>query len=315
MEPEQKPSFTAAFQAVATPKEMTGLAYAEGYLNSIHIKGEGAGAALSQKKEREKDHASYMTGIIIHKYDEVTQAADQAMNDLERALNQSKKQLAAYEREIESRTITLADGTAVYYNTQTGLFEEQQEDGTWRTLHQDAQEEAFLLAEENGGMAASRQAKDFAEDVNEKHENIETSIGTMKLELTEIDKAVDAGEISPDEGAVLKEDILTEAETTQTEIDEAMLYHKDMPAVAVQVERPPGALFEQDRPPEGPTTSFVAKSTASAFGDPAYQSALRDTFQNAATREDTVIVPFDQEPSAPTAPLPNNGGAITPPRL
>lgn len=64
MEPEQKPSFTAAFQAVAAPKDMVGLAYAEGYVNSIHVKGEGYSAAFTQKKKPKRTMSAIWPGRL-----------------------------------------------------------------------------------------------------------------------------------------------------------------------------------------------------------------------------------------------------------
>lgn len=167
-----------------------------------------------------------MAGALIRKYDEVSRAANQALNDLERSLEDNKAWLEEYEQEIENNTITLADGTAVYYNAETGLFEEQQEDGTWRAVDQEAQKEALALVEENGGIAASRQAREFADELNEKHERLDLSIETMRLDITDIDKAVETGALSPDEGAALKEDVLARTEITQAEIDEAVLYRE-----------------------------------------------------------------------------------------
>lgn len=308
MEPEQKPSFTAAFQAVAAPKDMVGLAYAEGYVNSIHVKGEGYSAAFTQKKETEKDHVSYMAGALIRKYDEVSRAANQALNDLERSLEDNKAWLEEYEQEIENNTITLADGTAVYYNAETGLFEEQQEDGTWRAVDQEAQKEALALVEENGGIAASRQAREFADELNEKHERLDSSIETMRLDITDIDKAVETGALSPDEGAALKEDVLARTEITQAEIDEAVLYREGGPAAAAQVEPPEDILFTQEAP------ALVSRNTASAFSDPDYQSVLRGPFEAAALGEEQGAVSRDLDEQEPAGPVPGNGGAMAPPR-
>lgn len=312
MEPGQKPSYAAAFQAVASPKDMVNLAYAEGYLNSIHVGVSGHDGALAAKKERERDNVRHISNAVMQSYQQASHRLQASLDGLESGLDDARRQFADMKQDIEDNTVTLSDGTKAYYNLETGRFETQDAEGQWKELDAEGQEEALTRAGEQGGHAATRQAKEFADQMDESLAAIEVSHDEMSAELDEIDRAVEEGRLSREDATDLKESLYERSEERVAALSDLQREMEQMPAYAPvrqEAERE-SALSAQEDPER------ARKGTVSAFADPDYKSALCADFRCAAsgTHDDGPaqqdIAP--EEPSAPAAVQSQNQIAFRP---
>jgi FtsZ-interacting cell division protein ZipA len=123
-----------------------------------------------------------------------------ALNEFSAALDQEQIALDQMAEELEANAITMSDGRKVYFDSETGRYVCQGEDGQWQELENEEDIAEAMARHEGQGKVSTRQDKDKHTRLQQEHDSARWFIVSANDQLDRIEEQVANGDISPAEG-------------------------------------------------------------------------------------------------------------------
>ena len=231
-------------------------------------KREGADQLLQQASDAALE-------TTLQALEQATQEAERALDRLEEKVASIRSKIDAYDRQIEENAIELKDGTKVYFNKETKLFEKKSAEGKWVQLTEDEQKEAMESAKKKEGGFSSKQDR---EKLDKAKTDVNAAVVFLNDKRDQVGKEVDGDDIEAAQTAVKnRESIAVEADRIAESLDivkpPEMVDKQEIPAV-VEREASGADLFN--------SLSANAEQTKAASSPAAQDTTLDNTGQTAA---------------------------------
>jgi len=172
-------------------------------LSSVNTPYKTASARNIENKKKGDDIAASVSQQMLlaqQQFSEAMESARESIAEFENILESAQVELDAKKDELDESTITLADGSKAYLNTDNNQFMQQDKNGNWHDLDNEQQAEAHARWQANG-VTATQQDKIMLDAQQARINTNSNKMETSKAELDDIQQSVDSGIMTTSEGA------------------------------------------------------------------------------------------------------------------
>lgn len=208
----------------ASPSKLGKLAHAGSVSSVRHPYLHTASTVSLDNEDSDDQFVQMMLDEQYRLFVEASRAAQEALSNLRDSLDNAQNDLDQAKASFEENTVTLSDGTKVYYDTETGQFVRQDRRGNWLALEENELiAEAYERANAKGGIVSTKQGKIALDERQSKLNDGELFLLSQQQRLEQIDIAVENGSLSHEEAARQKQIITNETKEYTQELETSNL--------------------------------------------------------------------------------------------